>query len=55
MKMTRELAGAVFIVLFFGLALLLVWLTDIGWILAFIIGAVVGGIAAGAIAERSRG
>ena len=53
--MSRERAGAAFIVLFFGIALLLVWLTDIGWIVAFIIGAVVGGIVAGAIAERSRG
>lgn len=55
MKMTRGLAGGMFIVLFFGVALLLVGLTDIGWILAFIIGAVSGGIVAGAIADRSRG
>jgi hypothetical protein len=55
MKMSRELAGAVFLVLFFGIALLIIWLTGIGWILAFIISAVVGGIVAGAIAERSRG
>jgi hypothetical protein len=55
MKMTRELAGATFIVLFFGIAFGLVAFTGIGWILAFIIGAVCGGIAAGAIAERSRG
>jgi hypothetical protein len=55
MKMTRQRAGAAFLILFFGGALLLVGLTDIGWILAFIISAVVGGIVAGAIAERSRG
>jgi hypothetical protein len=55
MKMTRERAAAAFLILFFGITLLVVWLTDIGWILAFIIGAVVGGIVAGAIAERSRG
>ena len=55
MKMTRQLAGATFIVLFFGVALLIIWLTGIGWILAFIISAVVGGVVAGAIAERSRG
>ena len=55
MKMTRELAGATFLVLFFGVALLIIWLTGIGWILAFIIGAVVGGVVAAAIAERSRG
>jgi hypothetical protein len=55
MKMTRQLAGATFLVLFFGVALLIIWLTGIGWILAFIISAVVGGVVAGAIAERSRG
>ena len=55
MKMTRQLAGATFIVLFFGVALLIIWLTGIGWILAFIISAVVGAVVAGAIAERSRG
>jgi hypothetical protein len=54
-RMTRQLAGAAFIVLFFGVALLIIWLTSIGWILAFIISAVVGGVVAGAIAERSRG
>ena len=53
--MTRQLAGATFIVLFFGVALLIILLTSIGWILAFIISAVVGGVVAGAIAERSRG
>ena len=42
------IAGGAFIVLFFGVALLIIWLTGIGWILAFIISAVVGGVVAGA-------
>jgi hypothetical protein len=53
--MSRQLAAVAFLVLFFGLMFGIVALTGIGWILAGAIGAVCGGLVAGAIAERSRG
>jgi hypothetical protein len=53
--MTRERAAAAFLVLFVVIGFGLVAFTDIGWIVAFLIAAVAGGLAAGAIAERSRG
>jgi hypothetical protein len=53
--MNRQLAGVSFLILFLGIMFGLVALTDIGWILAGVIGLVSGGVVGGAIAERSRG
>ena len=55
MKMTRERAAGAFLLLFVVIGFGLVALTGIGWIISFLIAAVCGLIAAGAIAERSRG